>query len=434
MGVALSGCASLSQSPAPVVQGGQTRPAPVATAPYAPPPGVVVTPAPISMQDAPPPAAGEVSAYRAKAPVMISNASGATHIPTYPMASAPASAPALAPVRQPVSYAPPPRDPDDDRPDTYKVKAGDTLYSIALNYGQDYRDLAVWNQLDDPGVIKVDQVLRLTPPAEPAPARAPAPVAAAADKAPQPTPPVADAGLRRGPKAVKLPYTAEAARKIGPLAEAPPAPAPAEKPAEKTEKPAAPAEKTEKLAKADKAAAKPDGKPDSKVEAKSVEKDKPTKDRDNGKPAEPVKPAAKDKEAAAPAAESTNSAVGDEEVASWGWPAQGKVINRFTDSNKGIDIGGKTGQPVFASAKGKVVYSGAGLRGYGKLIIIKHNKTYLTAYAHNSQLLVKEGQAVNKGQKIAEMGNTDADQVKLHFEIRRFGKPVDPQKHLGNAP
>jgi lipoprotein NlpD len=110
------------------------------------------------------------------------------------------------------------------------------------------------------------------------------------------------------------------------------------------------------------------------------------------------------------------------------------VINRFTDSNKGIDIGGKTGQPVFASAKGKVVYSGAGLRGYGKLIIIKHNKTYLTAYAHNSQLLVKEGQAVNKGQKIAEMGNTDADQVKLHFEIRRFGKPVDPQKHLGNAP
>ncbi|MGH8716981.1 MAG: peptidoglycan DD-metalloendopeptidase family protein, partial [Burkholderiales bacterium] len=97
---------------------------------------------------------------------------------------------------------------------------------------------------------------------------------------------------------------------------------------------------------------------------------------------------------------------------------------------KGVDIAGSIGQPVYASAPGKVVYSGSGLRGYGKLIIIKHNDTYLSAYAHNSEILVKEGQAVVKGQKIGEMGNSDADQVKLHFEIRRLGKPVDPLKYL----
>jgi lipoprotein NlpD len=112
-------------------------------------------------------------------------------------------------------------------------------------------------------------------------------------------------------------------------------------------------------------------------------------------------------------------------------PATGKVIGEFSESaNKGINIAGKLGQAVVASAAGKVVYSGSGLRGYGKLVIIKHNKTYLSAYAHNDQILVKEGQSVTKGQKIAEMGNTDADQVKLHFEIRKFGKPVDPSRYL----
>ncbi len=122
----------------------------------------------------------------------------------------------------------------------------------------------------------------------------------------------------------------------------------------------------------------------------------------------------------------SGSFTGDEEVSSWSWPAQGKVIARFTDSNKGLDIGGKTGQPVSAAAKGKVVYSGSGLRGYGKLIIIKHNKTFLTAYAHNSQLLVKEGQVVNKGQKIAEMGSTGATRTMLEFQVRLDGKPINP--------
>ncbi|MBU1691572.1 MAG: peptidoglycan DD-metalloendopeptidase family protein [Gammaproteobacteria bacterium] len=123
----------------------------------------------------------------------------------------------------------------------------------------------------------------------------------------------------------------------------------------------------------------------------------------------------------------------DDERVEWNWPTTGKVITSFNEasgSGKGLDIGGKSGQPVLAAGPGKVVYSGSGLRGYGKLVIIKHNKTYLSAYAHNHKILVKEGQSVTKGQKIAEMGDSDADQVKLHFEIRRFGKPVDPMKYL----
>lgn len=122
----------------------------------------------------------------------------------------------------------------------------------------------------------------------------------------------------------------------------------------------------------------------------------------------------------------------DEDVVEWGMPSSGKVVAGFSESanRKGVDIAGKQGQAVVASAAGKVVYSGSGLRGYGKLVIIKHNKTFLSAYAHNDQVLVKEGQSVSKGQKIAEMGNTDADQVKLHFEIRKFGKPVDPAQYL----
>lgn len=123
---------------------------------------------------------------------------------------------------------------------------------------------------------------------------------------------------------------------------------------------------------------------------------------------------------------------GTDDGLDWGMPTKGKVIAEYSESanRKGVDIAGNKGQPVLASAAGKVVYSGSGLRGYGKLVIIKHNKTFLSAYAHNEQILVKEGQSVTKGQKIAEMGSSDADQVKLHFEIRKFGKPVDPAKFM----
>jgi len=120
----------------------------------------------------------------------------------------------------------------------------------------------------------------------------------------------------------------------------------------------------------------------------------------------------------------------DDDIA-WIWPSAGAVLFGFDEAkNKGLDIGGIAGEPVLASADGKVVYAGAGLRGYGNLIILKHNNVFLTAYAHNQSLLVKEDQTVKKGQKIAEMGNSDADRVKLHFEVRRQGKPVDPAKYL----
>ena len=121
---------------------------------------------------------------------------------------------------------------------------------------------------------------------------------------------------------------------------------------------------------------------------------------------------------------------GDDDV-NWAWPAAGAVIAPFDEGKvKGLVIGGKGGDPVLAAADGRVVYAGSGLRGYGNLIILKHNNTYLTAYAHNQALLVKEDQSVRRGQKIAEMGSTDADGVKLHFEIRKQGKPIDPARLL----
>jgi len=121
---------------------------------------------------------------------------------------------------------------------------------------------------------------------------------------------------------------------------------------------------------------------------------------------------------------------GDDDI-NWLWPATGAVASPFDDSkSKGLAIGGKAGDPVFASADGRVVYAGSGLRGYGNLVILKHNNTYLTAYAHNQSLLVKEDQTVRRGQKIAEMGSTDAERVQLHFEIRKLGKPIDPAKLL----
>ena len=134
--------------------------------------------------------------------------------------------------------------------------------------------------------------------------------------------------------------------------------------------------------------------------------------------------------AAATAAVTAPAASGDEDLG-WIWPGSGPVLAGFDEAkNKGLDIGGAAGDAVVASSDGKVVYAGAGLRGYGNLIILKHNNMYLTAYAHNQTLLVKEDQSVKKGQKIAEMGNSDADRVKLHFEVRRQGKPVDPVKYL----
>lgn len=155
----------------------------------------------------------------------------------------------------------------------------------------------------------------------------------------------------------------------------------------------------------------------------------------NGAASAPVKAASAPVSAASvpvpvPAASSVANGNGDDDL-NWIWPASGVTLTGFDDTkNKGVDIGGATGDAVLAASDGRVVYAGASLRGYGNMIILKHNNTYLTAYAHNQTLLVKEEQTVKKGQKIAEMGNSDADRVKLHFELRRYGKPVDPLKYL----
>ena len=139
----------------------------------------------------------------------------------------------------------------------------------------------------------------------------------------------------------------------------------------------------------------------------------------------PVKPV----DDAPSTAAATQAAVAD--GVKFAWPAKGKVVAGFNESsNKGINIAGKMGEPVDAAADGKVVYAGSGLRGYGNLVIVKHDGNYLTAYAHNSKILVKEGDAVKRGQRIADMGDSDADSVMLHFEVRRQGKPVDPMKFM----
>jgi lipoprotein NlpD len=121
-------------------------------------------------------------------------------------------------------------------------------------------------------------------------------------------------------------------------------------------------------------------------------------------------------------------------VGAWFWPAKGKVANAFSAQNKGINIAGQLGQPIYAAAAGRVVYAGNGLRGYGNLVIVKHNSIYLSAYAHNNNLYVKEGNWVNKGQIIAGMGNTGTDRVMLHFEIRQAGKPVNPTIFYSETP
>lgn len=136
-----------------------------------------------------------------------------------------------------------------------------------------------------------------------------------------------------------------------------------------------------------------------------------------------------------PAPQAPSTSNNAEDGLTFAWPHSGQILAGFDEAkNKGLDFAGKAGDPVLAAADGKVVYAGSGLRGYGNLVILKHNNTYLTAYAHNQSLLVKEDQAVVKGQRIAEMGSSDADRVKLHFEIRKQGKPVDPSKFLPSRP
>lgn len=256
----------------------------------------------------------------------------------------------------------------DARAGYYTVKKGDTLYSIALDNGQDYKDVAAWNNLDNPNLIKIGQQLRVTPSENGAPVAVAKPVTSSAPVEIKPAPVSTSTNteaLKREPKGGKVAYSEEA------------------------------------LAKA----------------RQAETADKPAEAKAEPRPAEPPKPAEK------------AVAAGDE--VEWMWPANGKLIASFSEGGgKGVDIAGKAGDPVLAAAGGVVSYAGAGLRGYGNLVVLRHNATYLSVYAHNSKILVKEKQTVAKGQKIAEIGSTDIDSPRLHFEIRHQGKPADPQKFL----
>jgi lipoprotein NlpD len=219
------------------------------------------------------------------------------------------------------------------KPGYYTVQKGDTLTRIGLDHGQGWRDLARWNNLANPDLIEVGQVVRVSPPG------------GAVETAGVVVRPISSAPSSSGSVTQPgAPTTGNTA-----LSNAPP----------------------------------------------------------------------------------TQTPMANDEGLAFIWPANGTLIAGFDEvKNKGLDIAGKAGDAILAAADGQVVYAGAGLRGYGNLIILKHNNTFLTAYAHNQALLVKEDQKVRKGQKIAEMGKSDADRVKLHFEVRKQGKPVDPTKLL----
>jgi len=265
----------------------------------------------------------------------------------------------------------------------HTVRRDDTLATLARRYNTTPADIAAWNNLGVPARIRVDQVLRVSPPA---PATPPAPEVAAPVAVPQPIgggtveerplgtepeaappplvvppppapPPVSNAPIKTGPLGIKRPFSDLALAELS----------------------------------------KPD--PDAPVLAANAA-------------------------VAAPSAPSAGAV-------SWSWPASGKPSSTFGDGRtKGIDIPGKAGDAVLAAADGKVTFSGTGVRGYGNFVIVRHTPELLSVYAHNRANLVKEGAVVTKGQKIAEMGNSDTDTVKLHFEVRNDSKPVDPMKYL----
>jgi len=256
--------------------------------------------------------------------------------PQQAKANVPAPAPAASAASAPEVKLPPGAE-NAGKPGYYTVKPGDALARIALDNGQSWRDVAKWNNLENPNRIEVGQVLRVLPPGVDASAVTAKPIAGG------------------------------------------------------------------------------------KVETRPLD----------AKPPVPAASAASGVAAAPPPAPSRETASSDDESLNWGWPVSQPVTAGFDEQrNKGLDFAGKPGDPVLAVADGRVVYAGSGLRGYGNLVIIKHNNTYLTAYAHNRAMLVEQDQVVRKGQRIAEMGSTESDTVKLHFEVRKLGKPVDPAKLL----
>jgi lipoprotein NlpD len=278
----------------------------------------------------------------------------------------------------------------DWRPDSHVVKKGETLFAIGLEYGIDYKEIAAANNIASPYPIQIGQKIDLT-----------------SFKTKTPSPATSDTSKPEDDSVVVTPMKSEP-----PVTDAK-STQDANKPIVSTVTPILSEPKATREAYSLEALNRTTSKPIDVNAApnKSIEV-KPSDSNPNiTKPSDANPP--------------------DDEAITWAWPTQGKVTTGFNEtSNKGIDIAGTVGQTINAASAGKVIYSGSDLRGYGKLVIVKHNKTYLSVYAHNSKIAVKEGQVVNAGQKIAEMGNTDSNTVKLHFEIRRLGKSVDPAKYL----
>lgn len=290
----------------------------------------------------------------------------------------------------------------------YIVRKGDTLHSIGVTHGIDVQKLAEWNNISDPRSLKIGQRLSLyIPKADSQPT-----LYAVTDQPIQSIPESASPSniamplestanntnvtvhhdnIKRTPKAIKLPYSEQNIAQL-----------------KRTD---AQVTAVMPIAATSGAAASSN--------TSGLTTIPPTEKNTRIVSAPPVDTQKSER--------NLHSSSTD-----WIWPANGKILSTFSKNSKGVKISGQSGEAVLASASGAVVYSGNGLRGYGNLIIIKHNDSYLSAYAHNSKILVKEGDSVTKGQKIAEMGNTDSDTVQLHFEIRKNGKPVDPLIYLPN--
>lgn len=265
----------------------------------------------------------------------------------------------------------------------YLVKRGDTLFRIAREHGMDHRELAALNNISDPTTLREGQILRLRQGNAPVPqaqvqaatVASPVGIESGVEVRPLDAPPVGMAGgsTLREPRGGKLPYSDEAhARLSGQAVTTAPPPA--------------------------------------SVQA----------------PVTPP-PVATPAEAPAPASTASTATTARVDGITWAWPSAGRIQAGYNgNTNKGIDFAGRLGDPVHAAADGQVLYVGEALAGYGKLIIVKHGTNHLSVYAHNNRILVREGQSVKLGQKIAEMGSTGTSGVKLHFEIRKQGKPVDP--------
>lgn len=376
---------------------------------------------------------------------------------------------------RPATTARPSRKIGDDRPESYVVQKGDTLFAIALDFGFDYRELAGWNNIADPSRIQAGQRLRLSPPLQVATAPTtptPPATAGAGNTESAPAAGTATEATPDVPAEVKPVTTKEEVSTESLPAPTVPSPATssdtttpgaaptvtsptAESAPVTPQAPTLTEPKALVTAYTDKAWSQISGIPERAIAVAKPESDFPpaTPEKKNANKETAAKPAPRPVTPSnpAPASSSPSAAVatpnapipplvtpsatptplGDDRV-EWMWPARGELVYRFGDNGrlKGVGIGGKAGQPVVAAAPGRVVYSGSGLRGYGKLVIIKHNDAFLSVYAHNRDIVVREGDQVRRGQKIAEMGNTGATNAGVHFEIRRFGKPLDPLSQL----